>query len=84
MLLDAIIGVVVWIVDSSMSALSAVIPGGVWDLLDGFTAALVAIMTAGPVGALGMLFVAHGVLDLALNAFVFGIRAYQLIPFKAS
>ena len=84
MLLDSIIGVVVWLVESSINAVVIVIPASVISTAAGFATGGAFVFKAGPVTTLAIMFIAYSVIDIGIGAFIFGINAYKLIPFKAS
>lgn len=77
-------GVLTWFLGSSLSLLDIAVPQVVLDTAATGFGHVAELMGYGPVGLVGAAILFYIAVDTGLNAFVFAISTYRLIPLKGT
>lgn len=76
--------VLIWFLDGALALFTFVIPAGVVAVATSGFGTMAQMLSYGPAGIVGLCMAGYFVLDTALNAFVFSLSVYRLIPLKGT
>jgi hypothetical protein len=84
MLLQWLAGAVALVIGTLLDGLEGLVPAEVFGFVETFASQLGYLLSFGPASAIGVLVVCYYAVDLGLNAYVFAVTTYRLIPAKAT
>jgi hypothetical protein len=84
MLTEFLAQAVAFVLGTALQAVEGVVPEVVFDWLDGLASNVAYLLSFGPASAIAVIVGAYYAVDLAINAYVFAVTTYKLIPAKAT
>lgn len=84
MVTQLLFNVLIWALETFLSVLGFVVPPAMLDFFGVGASFMGHMLSFGPAGIVGIAIAAYMVIDTSLNAFVFAVNTYRLIPAKAS
>lgn len=75
---------VAYVLGTALAAVEGIVPGSVLDWIDGLASNVAYLLSFGPGSAVGVIVATYYAVDLAINAYVFAVTTYKLVPIKST